>query len=279
MKKILLLGSTGKMGTAISKVFTDYEIIGKNSKDFDASDFGSVRDLINDNPADIVINTVAMLGIDSCEIHIDEAIKINAQYPLLLAELSNEKEFILVHFSTDAVFSGKGEKFYTETDGISPVNIYGVTKSWGDFLIEEKAKRYYIFRLPILFGPTTKPNQFVEKMLAKEGTIKVANDIVSSPTYSIDIARRIHEILNHKYCSEISCEYGLYHIANEGQVSLYELMKEIAPNKSIESCSYKDFSYVGKKNVFTPLKSIKLPPLRNWKEAVRECYGEPFDYR
>jgi dTDP-4-dehydrorhamnose reductase len=267
MKKILLLGSTGKMGTAITKVFTDYEIIGKNSKDFEAADPESVRKIIKENPVDIVINTVAMLGIDNCEVDQLRANVVNSYYPRTLAKLSVEFGFKLVHFSTDAVFDGEKQDYYTELDKVNPINYYGLSKHRGDYAIQYIDYKYYIFRIPLLFGPTTKTNQFVEKMLTKEGTIKVANDIICSPSYSIDIAKRIEWIIRRRF------PFGLYHIANEGKASLYELMQEIAPDKIIEPCSYKDFPHIGVKNTYTPIESHIFTSLRNWKEAVKECYG------
>jgi dTDP-4-dehydrorhamnose reductase len=267
MKKILLLGSTGKMGTAISRVFTDYEIIGKNSKDFDAGNVDSVCDLIKQNPVDMVINCVAMLGIDVCEVDQLGANAVNSYYPRVLAKLSVELGFKLVHFSTDAVFDNTKQDYYTELDKPNPINYYGLSKHRGDYTVQYIDYKYYIFRIPLLFGPTPKTTQFVEKMLAKKGPIKVANDIICSPTYSLDVAREIKRII------ETKLPYGLYHIANEGKASLYELIQEIVLNKVVEPCSYKDFPYIGEKNTYTPLKSVKLPALRNWKEAVKECYG------
>lgn len=272
-KKILLLGHTGKMGTALKEVFEDgYTIIGKNSADFDALDFDQVKDLIDKTSPDIVMNTVAMLGIDSCEKDPEKAHRLNALYPKFLAELSNNNNFLLVHFSTDAVFNDEKQDFYTERDFTSPLNVYGSTKYRGDCFVQDAAKQYFLFRISVIFGEASKHNQFVEKMLlkVKEGKkpLKISDDIVLSPTYSRDAAREIRRIL------EEPLPFGLYHIANEGKASLYDLMNEIIKNLSldatIEKASYKDFPYIGRKNTYTPLKSDKIRPLRHWKEAVKE---------
>lgn len=272
-KKILLLGSTGKMGIALSDVFSDkYEVVGKNSRDFDANNFEEVRKLINHNKPDILINTVAFLGIDPCEKEPQKALQLNTLLPKFLAELSNEHKFLLVHFSTDAVFNNKKSCFYTESESPSPLNIYGFTKFGGDCFVEAIAKRYYIFRISVLFGETQKDTQFVEKMLQKamrgDKILRVSNDIISSPTYSRDAAREIKRILDK------GSKFGIYHLANRGKASLYELIKEVVKvlglDVKIEQASYKDFPYVGIKNTCTPLRSKKLKSLRPWKEAVNE---------
>lgn len=272
-KKLMLLGSTGKMGTAIKSVFgNEYFIIEKSSSDFDALDFDQVRGMIDNTKPDIIINTVAFLGIDPCEKEPKRAFELNSLYPKLLAELSNENKFLLIHFSTDAVFNDDKEDYYVEKDRPSPLNIYGLTKYGGDCLVSSIAKKYYIIRVPVLFGETTKNNQFVEKMLQRvkngQSELKVSNDITSSPTYTKDVAREIKKIV------EGEMLYGLYHIANEGKASLYQLMKEVTNNLDlpvkVEKASFKDFPYLGIKNTNTPIISEKIKSLRPWKEAVKE---------
>jgi dTDP-4-dehydrorhamnose reductase len=271
--KLLLLGSTGKMGTALKEVFRrSYDLIGKNSQDFDAVDFKQVARLINDHKPDIVINAVALLGIDPCEKEPERALRLNTLYPKFLAERSKDSGFLLIHFSTDAVFSDKQDGFCKEGDSPRPLNIYGLTKYGGDCFVQNIAKKYYIFRLPVLFGETAKETQFVEKMLKKirqgEKSLRISADIISSPTYSKDAAREVKRIIERK------CAYGLYHICNAGKASLYDLIKEIIRNLDLDvvvkKCSHRDFPCVGVKNTCTPLKSQKSGPLRPWKEAVKE---------
>ncbi|MBU2541508.1 MAG: NAD(P)-dependent oxidoreductase [Candidatus Omnitrophica bacterium] len=272
--RVLLLGSTGKMGLALTEVFTnnDFEVIGKNSKDFDARDSRQVHALIKENKPEVVLNTVASLGLDPCADDPQDTLAVNTLYPKALAELSNEYGFLLVHFSTDAVFNDEKQDYYVESDAPHPLNLYGLTKYGADCLIQAIAKTYYIFRVSVLFGETTKDNQFVEKMLQriKQGqkALKIAADIISSPTYSRDVAGEILRILRS------SSAFGLYHIANQGKASLFELMKEIIKclklDAEIQKASYKDFPFTCIKNTNTPLKSEKIPSLRPWQDAVRE---------
>jgi len=272
-KKILLLGSTGKMGIALADVLSDkYEVIGKNSCDFDANDFKAVRKLINENKPEILINTVAFLGIDPCEKEPQKALQLNTLLPKFLATLSNEHKFLLIHFSTDAVFNDRKGDFYVESDYPAPLNIYGFTKFGGDCFVQAIAERYYIFRISVLFGETKKDTQFVEKMLNKalhgEQVLRVSHDIISSPTYSRDAAAQVKSILDK------GSKFGIYHLANQGRASLYDLIKEIVEvlglDVKVQPASYRDFPYLGTKNTCTPLKSEKLESLRPWKEAVKE---------
>lgn len=273
LKKILLLGDTGKVGNAIRSVMSkDFIIIGKNSSNFDPYNFKFIENVVQEEKPEIVINTIAMMGIDPCELDPAKAFLLNAMLPKALAELSAKYNFVLVHFSTDAVFNDSKHDFYTEADTPSPLNIYGATKYSGDCLIQALAVRYYIFRISVLFGHTEKRNQFVEKMLQKvdEGAklLRISKDIISSPSYSIDIASKL------KFFLKNNEKYGLYHIANEGKASLFDIIKYITEylrdDIVVEDASYLDFPFLGIKNTFTPLKSMKTSPLRPWKEAIED---------
>lgn len=272
-RRILLLGHTGKMGHAIGKVFGEtYEVIGKNSRDFDARDGASVRRVVEDAAPDLVINAVAFLGIDPCESDPQKAFAVNTLYPQALARLGRQHGFLLVHFSTDAVFNDEKGDAYDEDDTPAPVNVYGVTKYGGDCCVQAEAERYYIVRIPVLFGESLRNDQFVERMLslASEGRseLRIAGDIVSSPSYSMDVARQVRRIV------EGALPFGLYHAANDGVASLYDLMAEIVAALWLEvailKASYRDFPHTGRKNAYTPLRSRKLERGRPWREAVRE---------
>lgn len=270
--KVLLLGSSGKMGLALLKSFKeDYHVVCKNSSNFDAYDFEHVHSVIEEHTPDIVLNAVAFLGIDQCEKEPQKAFKLNALYPKYLAELSRGKDFLLVHFSSDAVFNDEKQNYYVESDVPNPINQYGRSKYEGDCFVQTIAEKYYLVRISMLFGETTKNTQFVEKMLWKinEGTseLKIADDIILSPTYSEDVARGIKRLV------ETSSPYGLYHVVNEGKASLYEFMKEIIDNLKLDvtvrKASHRDFDALGIKNTFTPLASEKTSSLRPWKQAVK----------
>lgn len=271
MKKVLLLGHTGKLGSALCKALSsDYRIIGKNSSDFEAANFEQVTELIYESQPDIIINSVAFMGIDACELHPGKAQLINTLLPGHLAKLAAKLGITLVHFSTDAVFNDEKQDFYNENDAPSPLNLYGITKFGGECLVRGNCENHYIFRVPQLFGKCGTQSQFVEKMLALlqagQKKISVSSDIYSSPTYSFDVAEHICRMLSD------GAPFGTYHLANAGKASLYELMSEVVAELKIdaivEKASFTDFPSVGRKNICTPLTSLKTKCLRSWQEAV-----------
>ncbi len=271
MKKLLLLGGSGKLGTAINQVFSpQWTIKSLTSQDFDAANPESLLPQLSDFHPDLIVNCVAYLGIDPSEADPQAAFRLNALLPRYLAELAEKYSCPLVHFSSDAVFSGAKKTILSEQDCPDPVNLYGITKLAGDHLVAAVTPRHYILRISLLFGASSKQNQFVEKMLERvrkgQAELQIAADIVASPSYAPDIARQLFNIIEEKR------PWGLYHVANDGQASLFDLMKELcrlcAPQVRVQAASHHDFAAVGRKNDFTPLCSVKLNALRPWQEAL-----------
>ncbi|MBF0160503.1 MAG: NAD(P)-dependent oxidoreductase [Magnetococcales bacterium] len=282
MKRVLILGHTGKMGTAFCSAYAhDHEIVTANSADFDAADLGQVSEIVEHAMPDVIINCIAYMGVDACELDPARAFAVNTLFPKYLAEVSGRKGCQLVHLSTDAVFPDTAEgRCYTEDSFPHPINIYGLTKLEAEHMIQANSCQYYIFRLSVLFGPAVKNNQFVEKMLDKarigHDVLKIADDIICTPSYSYDVANCVRTMTDTK------APFGLYHLVNQGQSSLYGLVKEMIDclgwTVVIEPASYRDFPHTGNKNICVPIVSSKIPPLRCWREAAKEyCqqYGLP----
>ncbi len=264
--KILILGSTGKLGTALKKAYSGEDVIGLSSKDVNLLGDGALDKLrallIMHSPA-VVFNCAGLIGIDVCEDNPKDAFWMNAVIPQELSRWSNELLFSLVHFSTDAVFhnSQMGGRF-TEQNQPRPVNVYGATKLAGEHLVMAENPNALIIRTSVLFGPTNSSPQFVEKMLAlvdKQGFISVADDIICSPSYSIDVADRARLMVS-------NMDHGLYHVVNSSnKTSLYRLMTMMLPDSDVRRGSHKDFPHTGRKNTDTPMLSCSEGPCNKYR--------------
>jgi dTDP-4-dehydrorhamnose reductase len=276
MKKVLVLGHTGKMGHAIMNAFKEkYTLVGFNSKDFDAKDFNQVREVIEEHKPNIVINCIAKLGMTITEKDPVNSFILNTLYPRELALLSNEFNFLLIHFSTDAIVENS-DTYITESSKQNLINIYGFTKHGADCFIKCISKRYYIIRISLLFGEVTKPFgeniQYVEGIFDRiqrgEKKFQITDEMIFSPTYSLDVARKI------KWIIEQNLEYGLYIVANEGCVTLYDftvyLFNQLYKDLIFERVSSNQVYEVSNRNIRHPMKSEKIGNMRDWKEAVDE---------
>ena len=270
--KILILGATGLIGTAFSlkcKEFgIDYQEI--NHEDYDIRDTIKLRESIEEYKPDIVINNVVYIGTMKCENNPKDSFSVNSISVFELTKICKEFDIVLVHLSTHYVFDGK-EDSYHENSKPKPLNVYGISKYCGELLLDSIYDKYYIFRLPTMYGPRrNKSEGIVDKFIRwikENGEISVAIDKYDTPTYSLDATEKILDIIKNKE------SYGIYHISNKGYISYYNFVKEIIKLLNVECKLNKAYD-----REFLPLNkplklriiSNKINNLRGWKEALKE---------
>jgi dTDP-4-dehydrorhamnose reductase len=257
--KTLIIGSSGMLGSDLCKVFPD--AVKFTHKDLDITSREHVLKAIREISPDVVINAAAYTDVDGCEDNQELAYEVNGNGPGNIAEACSIAGAKLVHFSTDYIFDGS-KKEYAESDTPNPINVYGRSKLLGERRIIECMGDYRIIRISWLFG--THGKNFVETMLRlsrEMDTVKVVNDQFGKPTYTIDLAARVKEI--------IELEPGIYHITNDGVCSWYEFASSIIDN--VLPCTSEEFSRKAKRPKYSVLANTKTEPMRHWKEAL-EAY-------
>lgn len=272
--KMLLFGSTGALGTAIEEICAKKSIscIGLTHKDLEITNYEETEKVIDSVKPDVIINAVALIGINLCEQNPQKAFEINTIVVSHLAKICQKKNIIFVQPSTHAVFDGKKGDYYTEEDIPNPQNIYAISKYGAECLTRNICNKYYIVRFPTLFGSRrNKSPGFVDKMILKiknREELKISEDKIDSPSYTRDIAKTIISLLEEKK------SFGVYHVANNGGVSYYTFISTLIKMLNIKTkvIPVKDevFSSLGKVSLKTPIKSVKLLPLRNWEDALKD---------
>ena len=257
-KKVMIFGAGGMLGHALSGVFPNAILLGH--KDVEITDETAVKTVILKEQPYVVINAAAYTDVDGCEDHQDLANAVNGDAPGYLAAACSEAGAILVHYSTDYIFDGS-RMDYREDDPPNPLSAYGRSKLLGERSIQKKMKNFRIIRTAWLFGSHGK--NFVDTILALSHQlpqVKVVNDQIGKPTYSVDLAHKTPEI--------ISREPGIYHITNDGVCSWYEFASAFIPNAV--PCSTAEFPRKAKRPAFSVLLNSKTTPLRHWREAVKD---------
>jgi dTDP-4-dehydrorhamnose reductase len=138
---------------------------------------------------DVLINAAAFTNVDLCERERDQALRINAEAPCVVAEICQDKNARLVHFSTDYVFDGEKREPYTESDPANPISVYGESKRAGEKFVLQTGDRHLIVRVSWVFGPD-RPS-FIDGIIrrARESNyVEAIADKFSTPTYTHDIA-------------------------------------------------------------------------------------------
>jgi dTDP-4-dehydrorhamnose reductase len=257
-QKTILFGAHGMLGHALQEVFPHAQFVGH--RNVDITDEDAIMNLVKKERPGIVINAAAYTDVDGCEDNRVHAFAVNGDGPGYIAKACADVDAILVHFSTDYIFNGTRRE-YREDDRPNPINAYGESKLLGEVSIAKNLENYRIIRTSWLYGSHGK--NFVDTILALSRQlpfVRVVNDQVGKPTYTVDLANKVPEI--------ISCDPGIYHITNDGQCSWYEFASAFIPNAT--PCSTEEFPRKAKRPSFSVLVNTKTLPLRYWKEAVKE---------
>ncbi|WP_235272247.1 dTDP-4-dehydrorhamnose reductase [Methanosarcina mazei] len=260
--KTLIIGASGMLGSDLCKVFPD--AVKLTHHDLDITDREQVIESILKIKPDVVINAAAYTNVDGCEDNKELALQVNGYGPGYIAEACARAGAKLVHFSTDYVFNGS-KKEYVESDIPDPINVYGDSKLLGEKKIIENMDDYRIVRISWLFGIHGK--NFVETMLKLSGemdTVKVVNDQFGKPTYTMDLASKVKEI--------IELDPGIYHITNDGICSWYEFASSIIDN--VIPCTSEEFPRKAKRPKYSVLVNTKTEPMRHWREALKDYLQE-----
>lgn len=225
--KILLLGKNGQLGWELQRSFsvlgklTALDRLGQNGLCGDLTDLEGLCNTIATLQPDIIINAAAYTAVDQAEREPKLANLINAQAPELLAQEAAKIGAWLVHYSTDYVFNGAGNKPWSENDDSGPLNEYGKSKLAGEQAIQNSSCKYLIFRTSWVYG--SKGNNFAKTMLrlaSERQILTVINDQVGTPTSAALLADcTAHALLQAIHNPELA---GLYHLAANGQTTWYE---------------------------------------------------------
>jgi dTDP-4-dehydrorhamnose reductase len=275
--KVLLIGANGQLGTDVRDAWSHHDIIPTTHADLDVCDRAGVLSAIGGAKPDVVLNTSAFHNVDVCEDEPEKAFAVNAVGPLNLADACREHAAILVHLSTDYVFSGRAGRPYKEADPPDPANVYGVTKAAGEQLIRQRLERHFIVRGSGLFGvagAAGKGGNFVETMLrlAREGKpISVVADQTLSPTSTADLAAKLLDVV-------ASGRFGTFHVTGSGETSWHDFAAEIfsqcglAPQLSATTtvalgarAPRPEYSVLAN----DALAAAGIGPMRHWREGLR----------
>ncbi|MCC4907852.1 bifunctional dTDP-4-dehydrorhamnose 3,5-epimerase family protein/NAD(P)-dependent oxidoreductase [Microbacterium sp. cx-59] len=222
-KKTLVIGANGQLGTALRTEYGNVpwvEYTTRNTLDLTAPGLGSARRW---RDYDTIINAAAYTAVDTAETPTGRTAAWAANVTGLtsLAGIATTYGITLVHVSSDYVFDGTKPGPYTETDPLSPLGVYGQTKAAGD-AIAATVPRHYIIRTSWVIGDG---NNFVRTMagLAERGiNPNVVNDQVGRLTFTTDIARGIHHLL------DTSAEHGTYNLTGHGEPhTWYDIARDV----------------------------------------------------
>ena len=278
--RVAIIGSTGQLGSDLVQVLTEagsYEITPLPHSQLDITQRPIVMKTIGDEKFDAVVNGAAFTRVEDCEDCPGDALRVNAQGAFEVARACAHSNALCVHISTDYVFSGDKGASYGENDVPAPINVYGASKLAGEFLVRQAAQKWLIVRISSVFGKNGsrgKGGNFVETILAKAHSgapVQVVNDVWMSPTYTMDAARIIEELIR----AETS---GLFHASNTGRCTWFEFASEairmIALPVGLDPVSAASYPTKARRPRDSSLINSRLEKIlgrsvRPWQDALR----------
>lgn len=277
--RVVILGAGGQIGSELALAAAAHGIggVALTRADCDVTDRASIEAALDQHRSDAVINCAAWTDVDGAETHRSEAFAINAVAPGLLALECQRRDILLVHLSTDYVFSGAGHEPIAEDHPVGPRSVYGASKLAGEAAVRATSDRHQIVRTSGLYG-RDGPN-FVLKVLhraAGGAELRVVTDQVTSPTWTRHLADALLRLAERGTA-------GTYHVTNSGAARWYDVaMAAVACagiDVAVTPITTGDLTTAAERPHYSVLANgawLRLgeTPLPAWDIAVRDYVAE-----
>lgn len=223
--KILLLGKNGQVGWELQRSLAplgELIALGSDSRDLcgNLGDAAGLAATVRAVAPDVIVNAAAYTAVDKAESEAAACHAVNAGGPAVLAQEAARLGALLVHYSTDYVFNGSGERPWVEDAPTGPLNVYGQTKLEGELAIAASGCRHLIFRTSWVYA--ARGGNFAKTMLRLAGErekLAVVDDQLGAPT----AAELIADVTAHAVRATVRRPElgGVYHLAAAGTTSWY----------------------------------------------------------
>jgi dTDP-4-dehydrorhamnose reductase len=252
-------------------------VLATSRHELDLADAQTLRQRMRDARPDVIVNAAAYTAVDKAETETGLATAINAVAPGTLAEEAKRLGALLVHFSTDYVFSGEASLPYREEDATAPINVYGRTKLEGEERIRASGCRHLILRTSWVYD--TRGRNFLLTILkrARAGEkLRVVGDQQGVPNWSATIARVTAR------CIQSGGE-GLFHLSAAGATSWHgfarEALERLGVPAKMEEITTREYPTPARRPRYSVLANGKLERalglrFADWREDLREALGE-----
>lgn len=279
--KVLVTGAGGMVGRAVREFCEACgdTVIAYDRQALDIANADAVREAVVRDKPEAVINCAAWTDVDGCESDVERAFAVNARGPENLAVASRETNAAFITISTDYVFDGTKDGFYTQEDQPNPLSVYGRAKLEGEQRAQAANKASIVVRTGFIFGRGGK--NFLSKVIElarRDQQIKAIADAYGTPTYARDLARRLRELAQRDH-------RGIYHVVNSGNGASYaEFAREamLAANlgdRRVEEVRSETLNRPAPRPQNSRLRCLYsekfgLAPLRDWRDALRKFAEE-----
>jgi dTDP-4-dehydrorhamnose reductase len=230
--RVLVLGGGGMLGEAVYQTLhnqvdlkmTDIDLNQSWLSKLDVRSYDSLKKEFERFKPQQVWHLAALVDLEWCEEHSDEAYHTNAVGTENVALLCAQYDATMVYISTAGIFDGE-QDFYNDYDLPLPLSIYGKSKYAGELFVQQNLSKYFVFRAGwMMGGGPSKDKKFVNKIIKQINQGKkelfVVDDKLGSPTYTFNFVENLMKVL-------ASQQYGVYNMVSKGNASRFEVAQEI----------------------------------------------------
>ena len=243
----------------------------------DITDGAAVSRVLNEVQPDAVIHCAAWTAVDAAEDAENQpkVQAINVDGTRHIAEVCKDLGCKLMYISTDYIFDGQGtEPWQPDCADYAPLNVYGQSKLGGELAVRELVEKFFVVRIAWVFGLNGK--NFIKTMLKlgqTHDTLRVVNDQIGTPTYTLDLARLLVDMIETE-------KYGNYHATNEGGYISWaefaaEIFRQADMNVNVVPVTTAEYGLSKAARPYNSrldkrrLVERGFKPLPDWRDAVR----------
>ncbi|HUF60512.1 MAG TPA: dTDP-4-dehydrorhamnose reductase [Verrucomicrobiales bacterium] len=218
--RVVVMGASGRLGSALLRLGPElgWEVLPLDRSGANLENPGALVRALQAIEFDALVNAAAMTDVEACEETPEQAWRVNAEAPRVLAESCAARGSAFLHVSTDYVFAGHEPGLKRESDAVGAVNVYGRSKAAGEeAVLQMGGPRHWVARVAWLFGSgRDSAFDFVLERAARNEEMTLVADKYSSPTFCDDAVRTFDRLLRRQGPG------GVIHVVNEGCVSWWE---------------------------------------------------------
>jgi dTDP-4-dehydrorhamnose reductase len=274
--RITIFGATGLLGKALTQEWKQDEVVGLGSKDADIRDAEQVLRTVQRARPEWIVLAAAYTDVDGCETNRDQAMAVNCEGAVNVAQAAKASGSKLLFLSTDYVFNGLSTTPYEMDHPRAPQSVYGRSKAEAEEKLLDVLPECCVLRTAWVFGVGGKcfPDTIL-KLAETRPAIDVVDDQRGSPTYTPDLARAIMQLCHRD-------AKGIVHVTNDGECTWFEFAGEIIRQAGLNTTVRPTTSDKFVRPAPRPKYSVLSPKSRegygiampHWKDALRDYLAE-----